>query len=71
MAWLFPRILVMVTDSVMVDPPGATVVTDCEVLPVALSSSVTVSVTVRVPPDGYVLFGVTPLPVVPSPKLHA
>jgi hypothetical protein len=45
-------------------------VTFCDVAPVALSSSVTVSVTGYVPAAAYVCGVVAPVPCVPSPKLH-
>jgi hypothetical protein len=69
LAKLVPLVLVIVTDN-EIEPPGAVVVTDWALEPVAASSSVTVSVTVRVPADAYVLDGVAPVPVVPSPKFH-
>ena len=39
--------------------------------PLALAASVTVSVTSRVPCVAYLRLTVTPLPVVPSPNVHA
>ena len=47
---------------------GGVTVTDCDVLPVAPASSVTVSRTVYVPPAPYVCDGFWLLELPPSPK---
>ena len=46
-------------------------VTECEIEPVRLSLSVRVNETVYVPPALYVCEVVEPVPVLPSPKVHA
>ncbi len=46
-------------------------VTCCDDVPVAPSSSVTVRLTLYVPPAAYVCVVVDPEPLVPSPKFHA
>ena len=50
---------------------SAATVTGCDAVAVARSSSVTVRVTVKVPPAAYVCDGLTAVEVVPSPKLQA
>src|SRR6266566_5296976 len=49
---------------------GAVTVTDCEVEPVPLLLSVTVRLTVYVPPAAYVCDGFAAVAVAPSPKLQ-
>jgi len=70
-ARLTPCCFVIVTlRAIVVPPEPLVVVTDFDVLPVAPALSVTVSVTVLVPADAYVLLTVAPLPDDPSPKFH-
>ena len=52
------------------DTTGAVTVTFWELVPVAPSSSVAVSVTLYVPLDAYVCDTVAPVPDAPSPKTH-